>query len=113
MFTKPFELSTTVCILAGTASLVPATISGWFTWRRHYHSARSRLFRREKEIALGMIAVSIPLAAWRVALYYLGREADGIGHDVFFLLAACLMAGTIAEGYLGGRLSHREWLRDA
>ena len=54
-----------------------------------------------------MLVVSIPLAVWRVTLYYLGTEADGIDHYVFFLLSAFLVAAAIAEGYYGGRLSHK------
>jgi uncharacterized membrane protein len=107
MFEKPFELATTVCILAGAASLVPAIISGWITWKSHYHGATVRLFQRKIATAFGMLGVSVPLAIWRVVLYRLGNEADGIDHYVFFVLTTGLIAGAIAEGYLGGRLSHK------
>ena len=107
MFQKPFEISTTVCVLAGAASLVPATLSGWLTWKRHYHGAMTRLFRRKIWLAVSMLVVSIPLAVWRLVLYYLGTEADGIDHYVFFVLNAFLIAAAIAEGYNGGRLSHK------
>jgi len=107
MFQKPFEVSTTVCILAGAASMMPATVSGWLTWRRHYHAAPTRLFRRKIALAASMLVVSVPLAVWRVTLYYLGKEADLIDHYVFFSLCTFLIAAAIAEGYYGGRLSHK------
>jgi uncharacterized membrane protein len=107
MFQKPFEISTTVCVLAGAASLVPATVSGWLTWKRHYHGAKTPLFRRKIWLAVSMLVVSVPLAVWRLVLYYLGTEADGIDHYVFFVLNAFLIAAAIAEGYNGGRLSHK------
>jgi hypothetical protein len=107
MFQKPFEISTTVCVLAGAASLVPATVSGWLTWKRHYHGAKTPLFRRKIWLAVGMLVVSIPLVVWRLVLYNLGTEADGIDHYVFFVLNAFLIAAAIAEGYNGGRLSHK------
>jgi uncharacterized membrane protein len=107
MFENAFELSTTVCVLAGAASLIPAAVSGWLTWKRHYHGASTRLFRRKIELALGMLVVSVSLAVWRIILYYLGSEADGIDHYFFFVLCAFLVAAAIAEGYYGGRLSHK------
>lgn len=107
MFEKPFELATTVCILAGAASIVPAIISGWITWKRHYHGAKARLFQRKIATAFAMLGVSVPLAIWRLVLYRLGSEADGVDHYVFFVLTVGLIAGAVAEGYLGGRLSHK------
>jgi uncharacterized membrane protein len=107
MFQKPFEISTTVCVLAGAASLAPATVSGWLTWKRHYHGAKTPLFRRKIWLAVSMLVVSVPLAVWRLVLYNLGTEADGIDHYVFFVLNAFLIAAAIAEGYNGGRLSHK------
>jgi hypothetical protein len=107
MFSQPFELATTVCILVGAASMIPATLSGWFTWKRHYHGAKAKLFRRKIAVAFAMIAVSAPLAAWRVVLYSLGAQAQGVDHYAFFAFTALLIAGAALEGYYGGRLSHR------
>ena len=107
MFQKPFEVSTTVCILAGAGSLIPASVSGWLTWKRHYHGARTWIFRRKIALAVSMLVVSFPLAIWRVTLYYLGKEDDLVDHYVFFSLCTFLVAAAIAEGYYGGRLSHK------
>ena len=107
MFEKAFEVSTTVCILAGAASMIPATVSGWLTWRRHYHGASTPIFRRKIALAFSMLVVSVTLAVWRVTLYYLGTEADRIDHYAFFFFSALLIAAAIAEGYYGGRLSHK------
>ncbi len=107
MFEQSFELATTVCILAGATSIVPAIISGWLVWKRHYGGAMARLFRRKIVIAFVMLGLSVPVAAWRVVLYPLGSETWGIDHYVFFVLTTGFIAGAVAEGYLGGRLSHR------
>ena len=107
MFTEPFELATTVCVLAGAASMIPATVSGWYTWKRHYHGSETRLFRRKIRIALLMLVASVSLAVWRVVLYRLGHEADRVDHYVFLVTCFLLIVGAVAEGYFGGRLSHR------
>ena len=107
MFRQAFELSTTACVLIGAASLIPAIISGWWTWRTHYHGSKARIFRRKIVIAFLMLGISVALSAWRVALYYLGSGADGVDHYVFFAFTALLIAAAILEGYYGGRLAHR------
>jgi hypothetical protein len=106
MFTESFELATTACVLAGAASLLPATISGWVTWKRYYHGSRARIFRRKILVAILMLAVSIPEATWRVAAYSLGYAATGIAHFTFFGATTILIAGAVIEGYLGGQLAH-------
>jgi len=107
MFSREFELAATVCILGGAASVIPAALSGWLTWKKRYHGAATRLFRRKILIAIAMLVVSLPLAVWRVVLYYLGKEADGVDHYVFFILCFLLVAGAVVEGFYGGRLSHK------
>ncbi len=102
----PFELATTVCIVAGAGSLVPALISGWFTWKRYFHASKARIFKRKIITGLVMLGVSVPLAIWRVLLYRLGSDALGIEHYAFFVFTTALIAGAVLEGYLGGRLSH-------
>jgi hypothetical protein len=87
--------------------MIPAIVSGWITWKRHYHGAKGAIFRRKIIVAFGMLAVSIPLAVWRLALYYLGKEADGVDHYAFFFFTTSLIAGAVLEGYLGGRFNHR------
>jgi uncharacterized membrane protein len=107
MYPEPFELSTTVCIIAGAASLIPAVVTGWITWKRHYHASTARLFKRKIITGFAMVGISVPLAVWRVLLYRLGSDAQGIEHYAFFVFTTALIAGAILEGYLGGRLSHR------
>lgn len=106
MFPSGFEAATTACILAGAASMVPATVSGWFTWKRHYRGARTKVFRRKISIGIGMLAVSAATAGWRISLYSIGRDTRPVEHYLFFVLCVGLIAGAIAEGYYGGRLSH-------
>lgn len=107
MFADAFELAASVCIIAGAASLVPATISGWLTWKRYYHGSKARIFRRKILIAFIMLFVSIAQAAWRLVLHNLSTDVGGLTHPIFFIGVSILMAGAIIEGYLGGRLAHR------
>lgn len=109
LFTSPaaFELAGTVCLLVGAAAMIPATISGWFTWRRYFHGVRNRIFRRKIWTAVGMLVISVPFAAWRTTLYYSGNQAHGAVHVVYFILSAMLIAGAVVEGYYGGHLAHR------
>jgi hypothetical protein len=95
-----------VCIIAGTASLIPAIITGWTTWKRYYHGSTGRLFRRKIITGFVMLGISLPLAVWRVLLYSLGSDALDVEHYAFFLLTTVLIGGAVIEGYLGGRLSH-------
>jgi uncharacterized membrane protein len=108
MFQKAFELSTTVCVLVGAFSLIPAIISGWWTWRTQYHGSKARIVRRKIVIAFVMLGTSVALSVWRVALYYLGSAADGVDHYAFFAFTALLIAAAILEGYYGGRLAHHD-----
>jgi uncharacterized membrane protein len=107
MFEKEFELATTVCVITGAASLVPAIISGWMTWKRRYHASTARLFRRKIALGFAMLAVSVPLAVWRVVLYHMDHPLDRFDHYIFFAVTTALIAAAMVEGYLGGRLSHR------
>ena len=107
MFQTEFERSATVCIVAGAAFMVPAIVTGWITWKRHYHAAKAPLFRRKIMTAFAMLVVSVPLAAWRIALYYLGNKAEGVDHYLFFFFTTSLILGAVIEGHLGGHLSHR------
>lgn len=107
MFREPFELATTACVLVGAASMIPAIVSGWLTWKGQYHGAKARIIRRKIIVAFAMLGVSVALAAWRVTLYYLGSAAEGIDHYVFFAVTGSLIAGAVLEGFYGGRLAHR------
>lgn len=87
--------------------MIPATVSGWFTWKRHYRGAPTRLFRRKIQIAFSLLGLSIAISAWRLSLYtVVGRDTRLIEHYAFFFVAFLLIAGAAAEGYYGGRLAH-------
>jgi uncharacterized membrane protein len=107
VFRDAFELATTACVLAGATSMIPAIVSGWFTWKGQYHGARARIIRRKIIVAFGMLGVSVILAAWRVVLYYIGSDAEGVDHYAFFVATGALIAGAVLEGFYGGRLAHR------
>ncbi len=106
MFQSGFEAATTVCVLTGAASMIPATVSGWLTWKRHYRGALTRIFRRKIYLGVGMLGLSVALSAWRLSLYSVGRDTRPVEHYAFFFFCACLIAAAVAEGFYGGRLSH-------
>jgi uncharacterized membrane protein len=106
MFQSGFEAATTVCLLVGAAFMIPVTVSGWFTWKQHYRGALTKIFRIKIYIGFVMLALSVALAIWRLSLYSIGRDTRPVEHYSFFFLCGVLIAGAVAEGYYGGRLTH-------
>ncbi|MDA8082414.1 MAG: hypothetical protein M0024_02005 [Nitrospiraceae bacterium] len=102
-----FELSSTITIALGSASLIPTVFSGWITWKKQYKAAQVSLFRKKIIIAVFLLAISIPLAIWRIVFPEMfSHEPSGIGHWLFFAGTALIIIGAIAEGFYGGQLNH-------
>lgn len=106
IYRDAFELATSVCVIAGAISLVPATISGWITWKRYFRGSKALIFRRKILVAFIMLAVSVPQATWRLALHNFNIDVPGITHIMFFVSTSLLIAGAIVEGFIGGQLAH-------
>ena len=103
-----FELASTVVLVAGVASLVPTTVTGYFTWKRQYRGADAPIFRLKIIVALALLVVGVPLCAWRIVFIGPSPEAHRTSiHWTYFLGTGFMIVGAILEGYLGGRLSHR------
>ncbi len=103
-----FELATNVALLAGAVLMIPTTWTGWATWKSSYKGAKVLLFQRKITISFAMLAVSIPLAVWRVLFLGFFEVAHGSpAHWVYLAGNTLLIMGAVAEGYYGGRLSHR------
>lgn len=103
-----FELASIVTLVAGLATLVPTTLTGYLTWKHHYHGARVPIFQRKIAIALVLLAVGIPLCLWRILYVGTSQEAALPGiHWSYFSGTAFMCVGSLLEGYYGGRLSHR------
>jgi len=103
-----FELATNVALIGGTATLLPAIMTGWSEWKTHYHGAKGLIFKRKIMTAFGMAALSFPLIVWRVAalgLFHENRQSPV--HWVYLAGNTLLILGAILEGYYGGRLNHR------
>ena len=98
-----YELGAYVLLIAGTVMMWPTTITGWATWKGHYHGAKAKVFTYKVRTSFAMIALSVFLVVWRAALppatdtAWFYAYAGGI-----FLL----LVGTVIEGYYGGRLNH-------
>jgi hypothetical protein len=109
LFVAPtcFELATNVTAILGTIMLIPTTLTGWFTWRSGYRSARLPLFKRKIDISFAMLAVSISLVTWRVILGLSREVPESPSHWVYMAGNTLLIVGSMVEGYYGGRLSHR------
>jgi uncharacterized membrane protein len=103
-----FELATNVALIGGTATLLPAIISGWYAWKAHYHGASGVIFKRKIVAAFAMAFLSVPLVVWRVAALGVFQEARQTpAHWVYLAGNTLLILGAIVEGYYGGRLNHR------
>lgn len=103
-----FELASTVVLVAGVASLIPTTLTGYSAWQRQYHAANVPIFRRKVAIAVALLVVGIPLSLWRISYIGVSPAAKHPGiHWPYFIGIAFVCVGAIPEGYYGGRLSHR------
>lgn len=102
--TDCFEMAAYVTLVAAAFSMIPATVSGWTTWKGQYRGARVRLFINKTRISYAMLGLSFALVVWRT--FWLPKE-HYIWHYTFAVVVFLLMAGAIAEGYYGGRLNHR------
>ena len=99
-----YELATFLSLLAGVFILVPATISGWLTWKGSYKGMRGKMFFYKIRIAVGMIALSFALILIR-EVFHPQLHVEWMWIYVAGILF--LLTGAMIEGYYGGRLSHR------
>ncbi len=108
LFPVCFELATNVSLMAGTALLIPTTLTGWLTWKGFYKGAKGLIFRRKISISLAMLALSIPLTIWRTVFLSAFEDAPlSPWHWIYFAGNALLILGAIGEGFYGSRLTHR------
>lgn len=108
LFSPPgFDLAGDIVFLGAVAGLIPAVLTGWRTWKKSYKGAKIMLFQRKIATSWAMLAIGIPLAAWRIVLLANGIK-DTFWYDVIYFAGQWLLiAGAVIEGYYGGRLNHR------
>lgn len=108
IFPACFELATNVSLIAGTAMLIPTTLTGWRRWKTFYRGAKGFIFRRKITISLAMLALSFPLTIWRTMFLSAFEDAPyGPWHWIYFAGNGLLILGAVAEGFYGSRLNHR------
>jgi len=103
-----FALAAYVSLIAGAVVMIPTTLTGWFDWKKRYKGARAKLFLYKIRIAYAMIVVSIAMVVYQ-SVFPIGLLDiwHVFGHFFYFTGVALLFLGAAAEGYYGGRLSHR------
>jgi hypothetical protein len=103
-----YSLAAYVSLIAGAAVMIPTTLTGWFAWKKSFHGARVTLFVNKIRISFAMIIISIALVLYQT-LFPIGRLDIWrfYGHFFYFAGVVLLLLGASAEGYYGGRLSHR------
>lgn len=103
-----FQLAAYVSMIAGAAIMIPTTLTGWTTWKSRYQGIRGKLFLRKIRISYAMLAISIILVIYQT---FFPIEFLDISHRVehafYFFGVTLLLLGAVAEGYYGGRLTHR------
>jgi len=103
-----FELATNVALMAGAALVLPTIWTGRMEWKSRFHGAKALIFRRKIAISYFLVALSLPLAIWRIAFLGLFEEFPmGPNHWIYLAGNMLLILGALAEGYYGGRLNHR------
>src|SRR4030042_2403303 len=103
-----FETASTVALIGAAAMMIPTTLTGWFTWKKQYKSARVLIFQRKIVVSYALLAVSIALVSWRTTQFQAFQDApESPWHWLSLAGITLLIAGAGAEGYYGGRLTHR------
>ena len=103
-----FHLAAYVSLIAGATIMIPTTLTGWRTWKNRYQGIRGKLFLRKIWISFVMIAISIALVAYQTLFPSEFLDIfNKIHHAIYFIGMTLLLLGAIAEGYYGGRLTHR------
>jgi uncharacterized membrane protein len=103
-----FEVASNVMLIIGTFSLILATWTGWTTWKRRYKGIRAGIFQNKINISFAMLIIRVPLTIWRtVFLRAFENVPSGTVHWLYFFGTILLMAGSVLEGFYGGRLNHR------
>jgi uncharacterized membrane protein len=106
--TSCFELAGYVALIAGAISMVPTTLTGWYTWKGRYQGLKGKLFLNKIRISFTMLTISFVLVIYRaIDQFVLLDIAHNVWHALYFIGVILLTAGSIAEGYYGGRLNHR------
>ena len=106
--TACFELAAYVGLIAGAVAMVPTTVTGWYTWKGRYKGLKGTLFLSKIRISLVMLTISFALVIYRAINQIVFLDiAHNIWHALYFIGVILLTAGSIAEGYYGGRLNHR------
>ncbi len=105
---RSFEVSSNVMLIAGTIALIPATWTGWNTWKRRYDGVRATIFQRKIITSFVMLPISVILTVWRVVFLPAFEDVPaGTAHWLYFAGTLILIAGSVIEGFYGIRLSHK------
>ena len=98
-----YELASFVLLVAGMVVMWPTTLTGWNTWKKHYHGAHAKIFIYKIRTAYAMIALSVLLVVWR---FVLPPPKDTAWFYAYAIGIFLLFVGTVVEGFYGGRLNH-------
>jgi uncharacterized membrane protein len=101
-----YEKSAYLTLVAGAITMLPTTLTGWFTWKGRYKGARVKMFIYKSRIAYAMTFISITLVILRSFVFTPGAERL-IWHYLYGFLVISLILGAVVEGYYGQRLNHR------
>jgi uncharacterized membrane protein len=99
-----FEQASFLTLVAGAIMLVPATLTGWYTWKKNYKGVQGNIFIYKIRISCGMLALAAILTSLR-NVFLPGHHT--MWHYVYAVGFLSLFVGSIAEGFYGGRLHHR------
>jgi uncharacterized membrane protein len=106
--TSCFELAGYVVLIAGAVSMVPTTLTGWYTWKGRYQGLKGKLFLTKIRISFAMLTISFALVIYRAISQFVFLDiAHNVWHALYFTGVILLTVGSVAEGYYGGRLNHR------
>ena len=101
--TSCFELAAYVGLIAGAVSMVPTTLTGWYTWKGRYKGLKGTLSLNKICISFTMLTISFALVIYRSIDQFIFLDiAHNVWHSFYFTGVILLTAGFIVESYYWG-----------
>ncbi len=102
--TKPFEITALHCLGGGILFMVPAILTGLFTWWLNYLAKPMRSVTIKILLSLVLMAASIVAFVWRLAAPDL-LSSYGTTSIIYFLLVLSFIPLVTLIGWLGGLMT--------
>lgn len=102
-----YVLASYVTVVSAAIVIPGTTATGWWTWRLRYRGTRRGLFLVKVWTSAAMVPVGIALALYQTLHPFARLDVShDVGHALYFAGLVVLLAGSVIEGYWGGKIHH-------